>query len=235
MLPITLWKSAQVKSGHWSAEKVFYSSGTTAMTRSSHFIRDLAWYHRNAEEIWTATFGPLEDYVFISLLPNYHLNPSSSLLSMVDHFMERSADGLRHYFLDDIVDLYGFIEQHKDDRLVLFGVSFALLDYAGQYNHLDLDNLIVIETGGMKKDKRRITRTQLHQQLASCFGSARICSEYGMTECLSQLYSDGPFFQQNDQMRIQVYDPTDPRAVLPSGTRGRIGIIDLAKDRKSVV
>jgi len=229
--PIELFKELEVKAGKWNSELIFYSSGTTATTRSKHHISDKKAYLDNARYIWTRHFGPLENYTFLSLLPSYHDNPSSSLLCMVQNFMLHGASQQEHYYLDDFHGL----QKHLDDldekgrETVLFGVSFALLDYAENHRHTFVNTPLVIETGGMKKFRQEVTRTTLHERLKSCFSGARIISEYGMTECLSQMYcEDNIHFKYNDRMQIWIVDPTDPLTLLEDGRRGRICIIDLA-------
>jgi len=229
--PIGLYKSREIKTGEWNAEQLFLSSGTTQMTRSKHHIRSVEEYLQNAADIWHDHFGPLSDYTFLSLLPNYHANPSSSLLKMVEYFMHHSADGQERYYLDDHNALHTYIESEKrsEKKLVLFGVSFALLDYVDQLQHQQVNNLTVIETGGMKKFKKELTRQELHGTLAAAFDGATICSEYGMTECLSQLYAVGSgHFGLHDMMQVVITDPTDPFTAVSDGTKGRINIIDLA-------
>lgn len=229
--PISLFKTRDVRTGDWPVEQVFYSSGTTEMTRSKHSIRSLKYYHDNSEKIWTSTFGPLKNYEFVSLLPNYHDNPSSSLLSMVSYFMLQSRSGVASYYIDNQYDMYSYLERTKgvSQKVVLIGVSFALLNYGDLYRHSDMSHLIVIETGGMKRYREELTREELHWRLQEIFGGATICSEYGMTECLSQLYAvDGPWFDTNDQMGILISDPTDPFCMLACGRVGRVNIVDLA-------
>lgn len=229
--PISLFKDISVKSGSWESEVVFTSSGTTQVTRSQHNVKDGQWYLDNAQHIWEKRFGSLSDYVFLSLLPNYHDNPSSSLLYMIRHFMLHSQLGQELYFVADHQSLYDAIEVHKKEsrRVVLFGVSFALLDYVARYQHLNVGRLMVVETGGMKKNRREITRRGLHDMLKAGFGKAVIASEYGMTECFSQLYcTDGTNFALNDRMQVLISDPTDPGTFLSINKRGRINIIDLA-------
>lgn len=229
--PISLFKEISIKTGAWESELTFTSSGTTQMVRSQHYVKDGLWYLNNTEHIWQDRFGSLNDYAFLSLLPNYHDNPSSSLLYMIRHFMLNSQLGQENYFIEDHQGLHDTIERLKMEskRVVLFGVSFALLDYVEQYKHVGVDQLIVVETGGMKKNRREITRRGLHDILSAGFGGATIASEYGMTECLSQLYcTDGFNFLLHDRMRVLICDPTDPGTLLPTKRRGRINIIDLA-------
>ncbi len=229
--PISLFKDINIKSGVWEDKLIFTSSGTTQMTRSQHHIRDPHWYLNNTEYIWQQHFGDIGDYVYVSLLPSYHDNPSSSLLYMVRHFMINGLEKREQYYVDDHRGLYESIEQllKKDMKVVLFGVSFALLEYVETHTHVDAHGLMVVETGGMKKNRREITRSELHSALAKGFVGARIISEYGMTECLSQLYcEDGSNFVMNERMRVLVSDPTDPLLIMPIGSRGKMNIIDLA-------
>lgn len=229
--PVSLFKSNTIKSGNWEAQQIFLSSGTTAMERSNHSVRDIPFYHENARHIWNQDFGALREYDFISLLPNYHDNPSSSLLSMVSHFMKNSFYGEEKYFLNDLGALHTYLEESKKSRqkTVLIGVSFALLSYLDLYSHVDMSHLIVIETGGMKRYREELTRSALQKRLSQGFQNATLCSEYGMTECFSQIYAiRGDQFRLNDRMRILISDPSDPFYLLPMGRTGRVNIIDLA-------
>ncbi len=228
--PISLFKYCDLTTGDWQAEFGFRSSGTTHMLRSTHWIRSLEWYHDNARRLWEQYFEPLPEYRIVALLPNYHENTASSLLSMVSNFMKQSIGGEERYYIQDYSGLHTYLESmlERGEKVVLFGVSFALLDYLEQYRHEAARNLIVIETGGMKRYRKEVTRDDLHHRLREGFLGARICSEYGMTECQSQLYAiDGGRFVFNDRMRISIADPTDPMSILEEGRTGRIQIADL--------
>ena len=48
-----------------------------------------------------------------------------------------------------------------------------------------------METGGMKGKRKELIRSELHAILKQGFGVENIHSEYGMTELLSQAYSNG--------------------------------------------
>ena len=230
-MPISLFKHRQIKSGSWPTERIFLSSGTTQLTRSRHHIRSLDHYLKIATSIWETTFGELQDYTFISLLPNYHENPSSSLLAMVSFFMREGKGGKEAYFIDNFAALAKTIDDllSEGEQVVLFGVSFALLEYIQTYRHTRAHGMIVVETGGMKRFAKEITRFELHQKLQEGFDKAQITSEYGMTECQSQLYSlsDG-VFEANAYMSWVLKDPYDPVQTVSPGQRGRICLIDLA-------
>ena len=229
--PVSLFKSNDIKTGRWEPEKVFLSSGTTVMERSKHAVREVSFYHQNTAHIWQQYFEDLGEFDFVSLLPNYHENAASSLLSMVAYFMKHSRLGKEQFYLNDTDDLYRYLESSKESRhkTILIGVSFALLSYLDLHAHKDMAHLIVIETGGMKRYREELTRSELHGRLLEGFQSALLCSEYGMTECLSQIYAiGGSQFKLNDRMRTLISDPSDPFCMLPLGRTGRVNIIDLA-------
>ena len=230
-LPIAFFKYLDIKSGDWASAQLFRSSGTGDLQRSTHHIRDLAWYNRVTAFIWQSYWPELKSFEFLGLLPNYMENPHSSLIAMVRHFMDNSRHGAHLFYDDDFVALYDKLESNRMAGIptVLFGVSFALLDYGLNHCHEDLAQTIIIETGGMKKFKKELSREELHGELRGTFNGARICSEYGMAECTSQLYSlEGGFFRSNSLMKIVVTDPTDPFKECVVGQKGRINIIDLA-------
>ena len=227
--PISVFKYHDVMSGSWRCQQYFLSSGTNGI-RSRHNIRGLNLYHQVAQNIFESYFGRLSQYQIFALLPNYQDNPHSSLISMVDYFGRQSAYRTE-YFLNDQINLYERIEENLMSKVptILFAVSFALLDYVDQHEHELNDNFIIIETGGMKKYKKEMTKIEILQRLRTSFDRATICSEYGMTECLSQAYSfNSEWLLMNPYFKIIVTDPMDPKSVLPHGRIGRINIVDLA-------
>ena len=211
-LPIALFKYRKIQSGQWKPEAVFQSSGTTVGTRSAHLVRNVDFYKHNTVSIWQHHFASLHNLKVMALLPNYLDNPSSSLITMVDHFMSNSGDGQKRFYKENLETFHKDLNDQlsQSSKVLLFGVSFALLEYSRNYVHNNADHLIVVETGGMKKYHREITRHELHQQIRDGFIHAQVLSEYGMTECLSQMYcKDGEYFIPNPMMRIMINDPTD--------------------------
>jgi hypothetical protein len=108
-------------------------------------------------------------------------------------------------------------------------VSFALLDLA-ENKPLSLpESIMVMETGGMKGRRKEFVRSELHQILASAMGIKAVHSEYGMTELLSQGYSQGKgIFRAPPWMKVLVRDPNDPLTLIRTGQSGGLNIIDLA-------
>ena len=117
--------------------------------------------------------------------------------------------------------------ENRDQKTLLLGVTYALLDLAEQYP-MPLSNTTVMETGGMKGRRKEMTRPEVHELLKKGFGVYKIHSEYGMTELLSQAYSKGEGkFDCPPWMKMLLRDEEDPLSVRKTG-KGVLNIIDLA-------
>lgn len=229
-LPIQLFKQYPLQSGDWEPERTFTSSGTTGQITSRHLLRDGAFYRTNARRSFAHFYGPLEEYTLLALLPSYLERSGSSLIFMAQDFIEQTGDENSGFFLSDVEALLTSIERARSAgrKIILLGVSFALLDLAEQYPQ-DLSDVMVMETGGMKGRRKEITREELHGILKAAFHLKEVHSEYGMTELLSQAYSRGKgLFYPAPSMQILIREVTDPRARRPYGRSGAIDIIDLA-------
>lgn len=229
-LPIQLFKQYEIKTGEWPNEAVFSSSGTTGAQTSRHAVRNLADYTANAQRGFEAFYGSLSRYCFLALLPAYLEREGSSLVYMVEEFVRLSPYPQSGFYLYDHDALRKTLAEcaSKNIPTVLIGVSFALWDLA-ETGALNFPELIVMETGGMKGRRRELTRAELHQILSEGLGIQSVHSEYGMTELLSQAYSQGAgVFYPSPTMRVwarEVYDPFTP---MPSARTGVLNIIDLA-------
>jgi phenylacetate-coenzyme A ligase PaaK-like adenylate-forming protein len=231
-LPIVMFREHNVKTGEWEAEAVFHSSGTTGSLQSMHSVRDLNWYHSVAGMCFTPSFGNAGDYTWLGLLPSYLERTDSSLVDMVHYFMLRGQHPESRFFpkvKDDIIQVLEELKG-KNCPAILIGVSFALLDLFEQMEVPVWENLLVIETGGMKGRGQEITREELYSRMKQQHHhqGLRIASEYGMTELLSQGYSSGDYFQGGPTLRIRIRDVSDPLRLIDHGQRGVINIIDLA-------
>lgn len=226
-LPIQLFKKHMIKSGEWQTKHIFESSGTTGMLTSKHHILDLDWYDVLSEKIFNSRFGKLEDFLILGLLPSYLERGNSSLVHMVNSFMEKSKNGI-HFYLNDFEALANVLSENKfsDKKIILFGVSFALLDFIQSYQS-SMSNLIIIETGGMKGRRKELTREELHKNINAAFPNAEISSEYGMTELLSQAYFDSGWFSVAPSMHINLREITDPLSTESGLKRGAINVVDL--------
>jgi hypothetical protein len=110
----------------------------------------------------------------------------------------------------------------------LIGVTYALLDLI-ENQKFQLQNTIIMETGGMKGKRKEMIREELHEQLCQGFGVSVIHSEYGMTELLSQAYSLGNgVFECPSWMQILIRDTEDALTYVSDDKTGGINVIDLA-------
>lgn len=230
-LPISFFKSKQVKTGEWDAQTVFESSSTTGTGVSRHEVRDISVYLHHATRCFEFFFGPLSGYHFFALLPSYLERNNSSLVAMMDSFIKQSGSPFSGFYLSDLEKLKADIARAKRDeskQIIVWGVSFALLDLA-ENNPPDLSNCLVFETGGMKGRRREMTRQELHTILKKAFGISAIYSEYGMTELFSQAYTRGSsIFYTPPWMKIMVREVGDPFTWVKQGKPGGLNIIDLA-------
>lgn len=233
-LPIEMFKNHQILDKNSSTEMYFQSSGTTQMNLSKHFIADETIYQESIYKSFEQFIGTPEDFIFLGLLPSYLEKQNSSLIYMVDFLMKKSNRPENGYFLYNHEDLFHLLNELKDKKVILFGVSFALLDFL-DYCSSDSktfqlsNNLIVIETGGMKGRKEEMTKDELLKILQSGFKTEKIYSEYSMTELLSQAYSLGEnIYQCPNWMRVLVRNVEDPLSYEKTGKNGAINIIDLA-------
>lgn len=218
----------------------FQSSGTTQIqTRSKHYIADFNLYEESIYKSFEQFIGKPEDYIFLGLLPNYSENPHSSLIYMVDFLMKKSAKPENGYFLYNHQELFELLQKlgQENKKVILFGVSFALLDFldycqserSEESFSIRSEYLTVIETGGMKGRKAEMTKDELLEILQKSFGTDKIYSEYSMTELLSQAYSLGNNeYECPNWMRVLIRNAEDPFSYLEDGKTGAINIIDLA-------
>lgn len=230
-LPISFFKSKNVVCDYVDKGKVFKSSGTTGMQRSEHLVYDLEIYERSFIKTYTSFLGEVKDHVIIALLPSYLEQGESSLLYMVDHLIEKSNNANSGYFLDDIQNLEMHIrnvkKQESGKKIVLFGVSYALLDLAELKP--DLSSCVVIETGGMKGRRKEMLKEELHEELSNAFNLSVISSEYGMTELLSQAYSvEEQLFKAPNWMRVKIRSVNDALTFNKKGKTGGVNVVDLA-------
>jgi len=74
-----------------------------------------------------------------------------------------------------------------------------------------------------------LVRNELHEILRKRFHVNEIHSEYGMTELLSQAYSNGNgIFKTPSWMKILIRNINDPMSIITNTKTGGINIIDLA-------
>ena len=230
-LPIDFFKAHRIVCGDFIEEKVFYSSGTSGKQASKHYIANSGLYEQSFTNTFRSFYGDPESYTILGLLPSYLEREGSSLIYMVKALMDAGGSADSGFFLDEHQRLAALLQalSSTSQPTILIGVSFALLDFAEQYSFPLGDNIILMETGGMKGRREEITREELHAKLYEHLHVSSVHSEYGMTELLSQAYSKekGRFYPP-PWMKIFIRDIQDPFTILPTGRSGAINIIDLA-------
>ncbi|HYX05482.1 MAG TPA: acyltransferase [Bacteroidales bacterium] len=229
-LPVEFFKSHKVISSKEKADLMFSSSSTTGMQPSKHYVVDPGWYESSFMSGFKLFYGNPEEMCVLALLPSYLEREGSSLIYMMNHLIRESKHPFSGFYLhntDELIEKLRELEEKKQKTL-LMGVSFALLDLAEQYQ-LQLQHTIVMETGGMKGQRKEITRGALHGFLCKRLGVSEIHSEYGMTELLSQAYSGGHGrYRTPPWMRILIRDLYDPFSLVEKNRTGGVNIIDLA-------
>ena len=227
-LPISFFKSHAVFVGDQPAT-LFESSGTTQDVVSKHWVADTTIYKQSFLQCFQLFYGAPADYCVLGLLPSYLERNHSSLVYMVNELINTSNHPDSGFYLDDFTSLDSVLKklELQKQKVWLIGVSFALIDFSSAFPQ-QLNNTMVIETGGMKGRKQELTKLELHTVLNTQLGTQKIHSEYGMTELLSQAYSycDG-VFTCPPWMKVLVSDDDDP-TILKSRGRGVLHIIDLA-------
>ena len=228
-LPISFFKSQEVKTGSFNPVLVFESSGTMGSHTSRHFVADPELYKLSFTHGFERVYGSPSDYCIIGLLPSYLERQHSSLVYMVDQLIRLSSHTDSGFYLHETAQLARKLEklEQSGQKTILIGVTYALLDFAIQFP-MKLQHTILMETGGMKGRRKEMIREEVHQELKDAFGLSAIHSEYGMTELLSQAYStaDG-VFRCPPWMRVLMRDEEDPLSIRQEGA-GIINVIDLA-------
>ena len=229
-LPIQFFKSKKVIASLDEVDTVFTSSGTTGSITSKHYVTDVNLYKESYLKGFHHFYGDIKEYTVLALLPNYLERNGSSLVYMVDDLIKKSNNSESGFYLNNLNEFAKKLINldNKGQKILLIGVSFALLDLIEKHK-FKLKNTIVMETGGMKGRRKELIRSELHSLLKDGFGVSEIHSEYGMTELLSQAYSKGNgVFDCPPWMKILTRDTEDALTVQETGKTGGINVIDLA-------
>lgn len=230
-MPVGFFRNHKVVSGSVKPEIIFTSSGTTGSATSKHYLLSKILYEESFMRGFSYFYGDASNYVILALLPSYLEREGSSLVYMADRLINETQSPSSGFFMKNHDDLLKTIEKVRgsDRKIILLGVTHALLDLAEKHSP-DLSDVVVMETGGMKGLRKELVREELHSILNNAFGTKSIHSEYGMTELLSQAYSEGEgLFHTPPWMKVMAGDINDPMSVteLP-GSAGTVNVIDLA-------
>ncbi len=228
-LPISFFKQHRIACWPKKKEEIcFLSSGTGGMSQSRHYVSDLSVYDESFLRAFELFYGPAKKIRILALLPAYLERKGSSLIYMVEKLIKISDHEQSGFYLNNLEELSRHLAEPTESKTLLIGVSFALLDLAEQFPQ-KLGNTIVMETGGMKGRRKEMIREELHESLCNAFGLNEIHSEYGMTELLSQAYSNGNGrFYCPPWMKVLIRDTNDPFTIFSRGKSGGINVIDLA-------
>lgn len=229
-LPIQFFKTHEVLSKSKTGNEIlFLSSGTGFIGRSKHLVSDISIYEQSFRKAYELQFGDPKKQVILALLPNYLEQGNSSLVYMVNDLINHTESALSGFLLND----FNKIRERYNSavvsgkKVVIFGVSYALLDLAEQ--GFDLSKALIIETGGMKGRREELSKTELHERIKNGLRVEYVSSEYGMTELLSQAYSEkNGVFQTPPWMRVVFSDVYDPLTVVAGNSSSIMNVIDLA-------
>ena len=239
-MPVELFKSREVKSTSRPTDHIFRSSGTSATpSRAAHHLDSAggAWYRKVAALAWSSVWNTeVSGHDWMGLLPGYVGREDASLLAMLQGFCEAAGHTGNRFWMHDHDSLSRALSDWDSDAqrrpLVLFGVTWALLDWvrsAAADTPVWEGEVLVVDTGGMKGRGEEPTREEVLAELRGRLPQARLASEYGMTEMLSQGYAkDGLHHTFPKWVSPLVRDPRDPRRTLPDGRTGRVDVVDLA-------
>jgi phenylacetate-coenzyme A ligase PaaK-like adenylate-forming protein len=230
-LPIEFFKQQTIYSFSQEPEIIFTSSGTTGSITSRHPVAKLSLYQESFLRAFRHFYGDEKEWTILALLPSYLEREGSSLVVMADELIRRSKHEESGFYLRNYSELaqqLTALSQQPERKVLLLGVTYALLDLAEQFPQ-PLQHIVVMETGGMKGKRKEMVREELHHTLKTAFNIPAIHSEYGMTELLSQVYSKGNgIFETPPWMRILIREMNDPLTYVEQGKTGGINIIDLA-------
>ncbi|GAB4207744.1 MAG: acyltransferase [Bacteroidia bacterium] len=211
--------------------RYFESSGTTRQHLSKHYIYDEAIYQTSIFKAFERFYGNPQQYLFIFLLPNENERPHSSLVYMAQYLLSFSKYQESGFYLNKMPEAVEVMKKYnqKDIPIFILGISYALMDFADLNVQLNNNNIIVMETGGMKGKREELPKKIFHNYLKNKLGISKIHSEYGMTELFSQAYSKrDSIFETPPWMKILVREPDDPMTLHHKNKQGLINVIDLA-------
>lgn len=229
-LPISFFKTHEIKTFPEKSKLIFESSGTTGKKKSQHFLKNANNYKKSFSKSFELFYGKPNEWVILALLPGYNQKGGSSLIYMVTDLIKQSNSHESGFYLNDFDKLYKMLLdlESKKKKTILIGVSFALMSFIEQ-KKIKLNYTIIIETGGMKGIRKELTRNELHKILCKGFGVKTIHSEYGMTELLSQAYSiKNGLFECPPWMKVLSREVDDPLTLCEFEKIGGLNIIDLA-------
>lgn len=202
-LPVSAFKESRVACFPLGETKaIFRTSGTTTGKRGELHLDDLSLYEISLKTCFKKYCLPgRERITMASIIPSFRCAPDSSLSYMVTSlFSAFGTNGSAWFFEDARLDYHGFcffLERCVRNRepVMLFGTALgflAFLEYGEERNlsWTSAPESRLMETGGSKGRRVKISRHMLHKRLSRYFGIplTHCVNEYGMTEMGSQFY-----------------------------------------------
>jgi hypothetical protein len=245
-VPIRAFKSAALSTFPPArAAAVFHSSTTTGTEPSRHYIRDLSFYESSLQSgflKWVLKGDQSGTKPFLILTPAPGEAPRSSLTWMMDVAQRTWGAAGSAYFI-----LRGRIEESRlvsalakaeaeGKSVILMGTTLAFLAFFDELARLKRSFQLpsgsrLMDTGGMKTEKREITREAFVASAQRLLGipASDCVNEYGMCELSSQFYSVGndAVLRGPAWVRVSVVHPDTAEAVAP-GEKGLLRYFDLA-------
>ena len=161
-LPVEFFKSHRICTTA-REEIIFTSSGTSGAITSKHYVSKLNLYIESFTKGFAHFYGDIKEYCVLALLPSYLERNGSSLVLMAEDLIKESKHPESNFYLHNLDELVEVLSKLKatNQKTILLGVSYALLDLAEKGIILS-DNIIVMETGGMKGKRREMIKEELH-------------------------------------------------------------------------
>ncbi|MHC1773988.1 MAG: acyl-protein synthetase [Lentimicrobium sp.] len=203
-LPVQLFRMLELRSV--PEEKVIRtlsSSGTSGQARSKIFLdkETAANQTRVLTKIISSFIGSrrlpmiIIDSVDVIKSRN-HLSANAAAILGFSIFGTKRLFALNEHMELESERLLSFIEEHKGERILIFGFTFMI------YHHFckelikaglrpDLSNAVLIHGGGWKKmENESVSSREFNQKLFEVCGIRRVHNYYGMIEQIGSIYME---------------------------------------------
>jgi len=239
-IPVLLFKEYELKSTG-NIVKTLTSSGTTSSKVSKIFLdKETAILQTKA------LIKIMQSFLGKKRLPMLIVDTKSTV-SNRDKFSARAAGilglsnfGRKHtYILDDQMrldkeKLFQFLEEHKNEDILIFGFTFMVWEYFYKQiktldKKIDLSNAILFHSGGWKKlENIKVSNKIFKQSFKEITGLKKIHNFYGMVEQVGSIFVECEYghLHTPNFADILVRDPISLE-ILPFGEEGVIELLSL--------
>ncbi len=205
-VPVSAFKSSELATFPVAqAAAVFRSSGTTSSSRSQHYLRTLRYYESSLESFFSSQVLPDQARLpMLVLAPAPAEAPHSSLSWMLEVVKRKFGTPGSGTFIERgvLLETQLFRKLCESEStgvpVALLGTTISFLKF---FDYLSKTGKIfrlppgsrLMDTGGMKTEKRQVTRPEFVQQVTVSLGipEEACINEYGMCELSSQFYGRG--------------------------------------------